>query len=478
MDPLTAATPAGADRRGRIAFVTGKLAAPALEDVLAGVAKSGALEYEVVVLNIAVAALMTAEWAARRIQLPPGVERAVVPGHCAGNLDVLHEATGVPFERGPKDLRDLPRHLGVEGAPAREYGAHAIEILAEINHVPRLSLDETLHIARRYRADGADVIDLGCDPGGPFGGIAAVVAALKQEGFRVSVDSLDPREILPAVEAGAEIVLSVNSSNIDAVRGLSGSGCTAVILPDDPRRLDGLDETIEKLSAWGVRYRIDPVLEPIGFGFARSLGRYLLVRDRYPEAEMLLGIGNLTELTDADTAAINLLLLGFCEELSIRSVLTTEVISWASSCVRELDIARRLVHHAVSRRVLPKHLEPRLHLLRDAVVHRFGEERLAALAREIKDRNFRLFAEDGKLHVIRAGVHIDGDDPFELFARMSVEDASHAFYLGYELAKAVTALTLGKNYVQDEALRWGFLTREETTHRGAERGAAPEDSAR
>ncbi len=36
-------------------------------------------------------------------------------------------------------------------------------------------------------------------------------------------------------------------------------------------------------------------------------------------------------------------------------------------------------------------------------------------------------------------------------------DAAHAFYLGYEMAKAVTALTLGKNYVQDQALRWGFL---------------------
>ena len=32
-------------------------------------------------------------------------------------------------------------------------------------------------------------------------------------------------------------------------------------------------------------------------------------------------------------------------------------------------------------------------------------------------------------------------------------------------AKAVTALTLGKNYTQDQALRWGFLTRpEETKH--------------
>ena len=40
-------------------------------------------------------------------------------------------------------------------------------------------------------------------------------------------------------------------------------------------------------------------------------------------------------------------------------------------------------------------------------------------------------------------------------------DPSHAFYLGYEMAKAITALTLGKNYTQDQALRWGFATREE-----------------
>ena len=37
-------------------------------------------------------------------------------------------------------------------------------------------------------------------------------------------------------------------------------------------------------------------------------------------------------------------------------------------------------------------------------------------------------------------------------------DAAHAFYLGYELAKAVTALTLGKHYTQDQSLKWGFLT--------------------
>jgi dihydropteroate synthase len=75
-----------------------------------------------------------------------------------------------------------------------------------------------------------------------------------------------------------------------------------------------------------------------------------------------------------------------------------------------------------------------------------------------------LFAERGMLHAINGEMHVVGGDPFELFSRMSERqpiDASHAFYLGYELCKAVTALTLGKNYVQDQPLRWGLLTKGE-----------------
>ena len=50
-----------------------------------------------------------------------------------------------------------------------------------------------------------------------------------------------------------------------------------------------------------MKFRIDPILEPIGFGFAASLGRYLEVRRRYPDAAMIMGTGNLTELTDVDS---------------------------------------------------------------------------------------------------------------------------------------------------------------------------------
>src|SRR5262249_53379745 len=178
-------------------------------------------------------------------------------------------------------------------------------------------------------------------------------------------------------------------------------------------------------------------------------------------------VGNLTELTDADSAGINVLLLGFCQELGVRSVLTTEVINWCQSCVRELDLARRLVHHACRESVPPKRLEPDLVLLRDPKLHEHGEAALEELAERITDRNYRLFAEGGRLHVLSGDGHLRGADPFALFRQMHAArplDASHAFYLGYEMAKAVTALTLGKDYVQDQALRWGFLTRPEEGH--------------
>jgi hypothetical protein len=195
---------------------------------------------------------------------------------------------------------------------------------------------------------------------------------------------------------------------------------------------------------------------------------------------MLMGIGNLTELTDADSAGINVLLLGICQELGIRSVLTTQVINWAKTSVRECDLARRLVHHAICHRIPPKHLEPRLVTLRDPKVHEFGTDALVQLAAQIKDNNYRVFAEGGLIHLVGAGMDIADRDPFVVFERLlhpgfggaadahppaTNVDPSHAFYLGYEMAKAAISLTLGKEYRQDEALNWGYLTQAEESHR-------------
>ena len=234
-----------------------------------------------------------------------------------------------------------------------------------------------------------------------------------------------------------------------------------VAIPDQPGSLDGLDETIDFLLRRKVPFRIDPILEPIGFGFASSLHRYFDTKGRYPDAAMIMGVGNLTELTDVDSAGVNTVLIGLCQELKIQSVLTTAVINWARTSVKELDLARRLAYHAVTQHTLPKHVEPRLVALRDPRVAEFGGDNLAELQRQIRDPNWRIFAEGGKIHALNNQSFLSDTDPYVLFDQMGVTDPSHAFYLGYELMKAKTALTLSKTYRQDQALEWGFLTEPE-----------------
>ncbi len=459
-------------------FVTGRLAEPLVRRTVERLAHDVGFAYSVQVLNISVAALMTAEWVARRIEVPPGTDSVFLPGWCRGELDTLAAQVGTTVLRGPKDIRALPEHFGRRLGPPEDYGGHSIEIVAEINHAPRLPRDKLLATALALRDEGADVIDLGCEPGYVWSDIDQAVRALCDVGLRVSVDSYHPDEIGPAVAAGAELVLSVNRTNREHAIDWPAE---LVVVPDEPSSLAGIDQTLELLHRHGRSVRIDPILEPIGFGFATSLLRYAEARRRWPEMPMMMGIGNLTELTDVDSAGVNLILLSICQELGVGSVLTTSVINWARSAVRECDLARRLVYYAVTHQTLPKHLDDRLIMLRDPRLLETTAEELEQLAAGVRDRNVRLLTHDGQLHAINGLGHFVDDDPFRLFAALEAADPkgitpSHAFYLGYEMAKAVTALTLGKNYVQDESLRWGHLTRTEQSHRGRKDSADSNDS--
>jgi dihydropteroate synthase len=455
--PLTPASPAP-----RTLFLTGRLAEHALRQVLAKLEAEFACD--VVVLPISVAALMHAGWVQRKLDAVEGIDiegfdRVILPGWCQGDIAGLSEHFGVPFERGPKDVYDLPLYFGRRKKEPADLSQYDIDILAEINHAPRLGDAEILAIAGSYRRDGADVIDLGCIPGESWGRAGEVTRLLRDQGHRVSIDSFDRREVEAAVANGAELVLSCNATNIEWAAWL---GAELVAIPDDIRDLDTLEPTLDKLAKQGAKFRIDAILEPIGFGFAASLGRYVEARRRWPDAPMMMGIGNVTELSEADTAGMNLLLAGMCQELRIGSVLTTQVINWARTAVKEFDLARRLARHAVTHRTLPKHVDSGLVMLRDAKVNEMGDEELARLASSLRDPNYRIFVERGEIHLMNRDGHWHGRDPYELFDRITAESAAvdpqHAFYLGYELSKAMTALTLGKQYTQDEALNWGFLT--------------------
>jgi len=450
----------------RVLFVTGKLAEPALRRVLAD--NTMPFAHDVAVMKITVAALMTTDWIARFLDVPAGVDLVLIPGLCEGDPQALADRMGVRVEKGPKDLREIPQYFG-RAAAAREYGAWDIEILAEINNAPKLTRAALRAEAEYFRASGADIIDVGCTPGLAFPDLGSVVRELVDAGMRVSIDTFDAAEIRRGVEAGAELVLSVNGSNIDVARDLAGSGARVVVIPDlggplavsrnaSAAFLDTLDPSIEKLTAWGVPYLIDPVLEPVGHGFMRSLERYAEARRRYRDAEMLMGIGNLTELTAADTTGVNALLIAVCQELGVRAVLTTEVIPWARGAVREIDVARRLMHHAVTHRTIPKGIDDRLVTVKDPVVLAYTEAELRALQAGLTDPNYRIFADRDGITVLNNERFVRGTDIQAIFAQLDVDEPSHAFYLGKELARASLAVALGKTYRQEGALSWGYLT--------------------
>ena len=446
----------------RVLFVTGKLAEPLLRRTVEGMHPPFA--WEVAPLRITVAALMTTPWISKFLTVPEATDLILLPGLVEGDLDILRQQFGCAVERGPKDARDLPRYFGQQAA-ARDYGAWDIEILAEINNAPKRSRAEVRAEAEHYRRSGADIIDVGCTPGVPFPDLGDVVRELRAAGLRVSIDSFDPAEILAAVGAGAELVLSINGSNREVIGDLRGSGVRVVAIPDFGESLGTLDPTLGALTAAGIPFLIDPILEPIGYGFLASLERYAEIQRRYPGVPQLMGIGNLTELTSADSTGVNALLMAIAQEVGVKAVLTTEVIPWARGAVREIDVARRLMYHAVTQKTLPKGVDDRLVTTRDVRVLTMTEAELREVQAQVTDPNFRIFTDHDTITVFNHALFVRGSEIQEIFDQLGVEEASHAFYLGKELAKAKLAITLGKTYRQEGQLDWGYLTPPEDARR-------------
>ena len=343
-----------------ILFLTGRLAHDSLCREIEGLTKRS-FSYRVHQLGLQVAGLMTADMIRRRLPAPVDAHRIVVPGLCGGEVEALSDTYRVPVERGPKDLKDLPEYFGTAGRRP-DLSEHRVVILAEIVDAPHMGVGQILDRAAAYRTDGADVIDLGCLPGVAFPHLEESVAALKHAGHAVSVDSLETPELRRGAAAGADYLLSLNESTLHLTHEWDG---TPVLIPERPADLDSLYRAAETLAARGRRFLLDPILEPIHFGFTESLLRYHAVRRRFPEAEIMMGIGNITELTDADTTGINAVLMGVVSELDIGAVLTTEVSPHAHTSVREVDIARRVMWAAKRDGSLPRRYHGGLMALKD-----------------------------------------------------------------------------------------------------------------
>jgi dihydropteroate synthase-like protein len=435
----------------RILFLTGHLARPRLEKVLASLGDVP-FEWSIFDVGVKVAALMTGAIISRRLPRPVEAERILVPGRCRADLDRLSAEFGVPFERGPEELKDLPAYFGKHGR-GLDLSRHDMRIFAEIVDASALSVDAILARAQAMQAAGADVIDLGCLPDTPFPHLEDAVRALKSAGLAVSVDSAATDELRRGARAGAGFLLSLTESTLDIA---SDTGATPILVPATHGDLSSLLRAAEAADRRGLRSILDPILDPIHFGFMASLQRYAEVRRALPEAEMLMGTGNLTELTDADSGGVTAALLGICSELHIRNILVVQVSPHTRRTIQEHDAARRMMFAAREDHSLPKDYGAALLQLHDRSPFPNTPQEIAELAAQVKDANFRIeTAEDG-IHVYNRDGHYVAQNAFSLFPKLGISrDAPHAFYLGAELMKAEIAWRLGKRYAQDEPLDWG-----------------------
>lgn len=440
-----------------ILFLTGRLAQPQLERVLAGI-DDAPFSYEVREIGLQVAALMTADMIRRRVEAPVQASRIIVPGRCRGDMEALTAHYGIPVQRGPEELKDLPRFFDRAAKPV-DLSEYEVAIFAEIVDAPRLSVEAIVARAQSLTRDGADVIDLGCLPETRFDHLEDSVRALKAEGFAVSVDSVDVQELLRGGRAGADYLLSLT---VDTLWVADEVAATPVLIPRTPHDEASLHAAIDTMNAKGRAFLADAILDPIPFGLVASIVRYHALRARYPEAPIMLGVGNLTELTEADTSGINALLFGMAAELNVAAVLTTQVSAHARRAVKEADWARRIMHAAARQRSLPKGLNDALMTVH--AKHPFPDtpDEIAATAAQVRDPNFRVQVSEQGLHVYNRDGMRTGQGAFELWPQLGLEgDASHAFYMGVELAHAQLAWQLGKRYTQDQPLDWGCAVERE-----------------
>ena len=436
----------------KILFLTGRLALKALEKVLVDL-RSTNFSWEIKEIGLQVAGLMTAEMIRRRLKGPlKEYDRILVPGRCRGDLQKLSNDLGIKIERGPEELKDLPQFFNKKST-RMDISGYDIEIFAEIVDASKLSIKEILAKAIDFKNDGANVIDVGCLPETEFPHLEETVQELKNKGFKVSVDSLEPSELIRGSNAGADFLLSLTPDTLWVLNEVSA---TPVLIPKEPEDEKSLIKSIEYLLKTERDFYADAILDPIPFGLVNSICRYQRLRKIFPEIKILVGVGNVSELTEADTNGINALLIGICAELQATAILTTQVSGHAKRAVAEIDLARRVMYAAREQRSLPKGFSDDLLTIHGKKPFLDTPEEIKTIAENVKDPNFRIQISDAGIHVFNRDGFVTEKDPFAFFPDLKLnDDASHAFYMGVELARAEVAWRLGKRYAQDRGLDWG-----------------------
>ncbi|MEX2758177.1 MAG: dihydropteroate synthase, partial [Candidatus Sigynarchaeota archaeon] len=237
-------------------------------------------------------------------------------------------------------------------------------IMAEIINAAAKPATEIDSQVEYFLASGADIIDVGATPGkhDPEA-LAAIVARIKKQ-WRciVSIDSLDEKEILASVDAGASIVLSIDEGNAGILPSLDKETALVIIptnvkagtFPTTPNeRVGTLARLVKRARELGfTRIVADPILNsPIVPGFAISLEAFnkfaqAAVTDPDLDVPLFIGGSNVTEMIDTDSTGVNALLAVIGAELGAGILFTSEDSAKCIGSVKELRAERDMAFYA------------------------------------------------------------------------------------------------------------------------------------
>ena len=333
----------------KILFITGRLAERQLKRILDSMKPE--FSYQINQVGVNVAALMSESILMRRLSENQNFDRIIVPGKFRGDLKRLSNYFKIPVQRGPDDISDLPDYFGIQ-KPDNQLKDYDCEIFAEIVDAAILPTEEIKKIAESYKKDGANVIDLGCMPDTDFNHLEESIRAVKSIGCKVSVDSADSNELIRGSKAGADYILSVNEKNLNIMDKVNS---TPILIPNTPGNLSSLEKVVKLMIDKKRNFYADPILDPIHYGFADSIERFVKIRKKFPNIKLFMGTGNLTELTDCDSSGANAIMMGLVSELSINAVLVVQVSEHCKNSIKETDMARKIMHF--SKKIKDFHLE-------------------------------------------------------------------------------------------------------------------------
>ena len=437
-----------------IVFLTGKLAKISLEKVLSDISSKNEFTYDVLDIGVNVAALATINIIIKKLDLKDvlAATKIIIPGRCRGEIKDLENYSGKKCVRGPEELKDIPRFLGLQGKNL-DLSKYDTKIIGEITEAPNMSVKEIIKQADTYKKDGADIIDIGCLPSTEFPHLSETIQELKNQNFMVSIDSLDEKNLISGAKAGADFLLSLQEKSIWIMNEVEA---IPIVIPDYPREEKKFYKLIEKLLKDDKEFIADSILEPINFGFTDSIVRYHSFRKNFPSVEIMMGIGNLTELTHADTAGMNALLFGIASELEINYALCTQVSEHCNKAIIEGNFARRIMHTTKTYSMPPKDISNKLLNLHERKPFPYSTSELKEMWSNVKDKNYRIYVNQDGIHVFNNKNFYTEQDAAEFYQHLDIKnDDGHAYYLGMELARAEIAFLLGKRYDQDEILKWG-----------------------